>query len=174
MPESTISCYASRVKNYLLAAILFIVVPNLFAQSDTAGALPTDPNALLAMAAPYYDYLSPDMKPWHMRYHYAPARVVSGDYCDVFESKDGLVFLLGDVSGKGIAASMLMSHLHATFRSLADADLPLDKMVGVANRIFAESTMAGQFVKVATIGCARHRPKRRLPLRPRRSSRVPT
>src|ERR1700760_1241935 len=70
MPESTISCYASRVKNYLLAAILFIVVPNLFAQSDTAGALPTDPNALLAMAAPYYDYLSPDMKPWHMRYHY--------------------------------------------------------------------------------------------------------
>jgi phosphoserine phosphatase RsbU/P len=82
---------------------------------------------------------------WHMRYHYAPARVVSGDYCDVFESNSGLVFLLGDVSGKGIAASMLMSHLHATFRSLADAELPLDRMVGVANRIFAESTMAGQF-----------------------------
>jgi phosphoserine phosphatase RsbU/P len=82
---------------------------------------------------------------WHMRYHYSPARVVSGDYCDVFESKSGLVFLLGDVSGKGIAASMLMSHLHATFRSLADAELPLDRMVGVANRIFAESTMAGQF-----------------------------
>ncbi len=80
-----------------------------------------------------------------MRYHYAPARVVSGDYCDVFESKAGLVFLLGDVSGKGVAASMLMSHLHATFRSLADAELPLDKMVGIANRIFAESTMAGQF-----------------------------
>jgi sigma-B regulation protein RsbU (phosphoserine phosphatase) len=55
------------------------------------------------------------------------------------------VFLLGDVSGKGIAASMLMSHLHATFRSLADAELPLDRMVAVANRIFAESTMAGQF-----------------------------
>jgi sigma-B regulation protein RsbU (phosphoserine phosphatase) len=82
---------------------------------------------------------------WDVRYHYAPARVVSGDYCDVFESKAGLVFLLGDVSGKGIAASMLMSHLHATFRSLADAELPLDKMVGVANRIFAESTMVGQF-----------------------------
>ena len=82
---------------------------------------------------------------WHVRYHYAPAQVVSGDYCDMFESKTGLVFLLGDVSGKGIAASMLMSHLHATFRSLADAELPLDKMVGVANRIFAESTMAGQF-----------------------------
>jgi len=94
-------------------------------------------------------------KGWHVRYHYAPARVVSGDYCDVFESKAGLVFLLGDVSGKGIAASMLMSHLHATFRSLADAELPLDKMVGVANRIFAESTMAGQFATLV-VGRAAH------------------
>jgi sigma-B regulation protein RsbU (phosphoserine phosphatase) len=82
---------------------------------------------------------------WQVHYHYSPAGVVSGDYCDVFESKSGLVFLLGDVSGKGIAASMLMSHLHATFRSLADAELPLDRMVEAANRIFAESTMAGQF-----------------------------
>jgi phosphoserine phosphatase RsbU/P len=94
-------------------------------------------------------------KGWQVRYHYAPARVVSGDYCDVFESKAGLVFLLGDVSGKGIAASMLMSHLHATFRSLADAELPLDKMVGVANRIFAESTMAGQFATLV-VGRAAH------------------
>jgi sigma-B regulation protein RsbU (phosphoserine phosphatase) len=70
---------------------------------------------------------------------------VSGDYCDLFESRGALLFLLGDVSGKGVAASMLMSHLHATFRSLADADLPLDRMVEAANRIFSESTLAGQF-----------------------------
>jgi sigma-B regulation protein RsbU (phosphoserine phosphatase) len=82
---------------------------------------------------------------WQIRYHYAPAGLVSGDYCDLFESKGSLLFLLGDVSGKGVAASMLMSHLHATFRSLADADLPLNRMVEAANRIFAESTMAGQF-----------------------------
>jgi sigma-B regulation protein RsbU (phosphoserine phosphatase) len=53
--------------------------------------------------------------------------------------------MLGDVSGKGVAASMLMSHLHATFRSLAEGGLPLDKMVEHANRIFCESTLAGQF-----------------------------
>src|SRR5439155_27172481 len=43
------------------------------------------------------------------------------------------------------AASMLMSHLHATFRSLAEAGLPLDRMVEDANRIFCESTLAGQY-----------------------------
>ena len=82
---------------------------------------------------------------WHVRYHYEPAGPVSGDYCDVLESDGGLLFLFGDVSGKGVAASMLMSHLHATFRSLARANLPLQRMVEAANRIFSESTLAGQF-----------------------------
>lgn len=82
---------------------------------------------------------------WHVHYHYEPAGAVSGDYCDLLELSDGLLFLLGDVSGKGVAASMLMSHLHATFRSLADAKLPLTKMVEAANRLFCESTLAGQY-----------------------------
>jgi sigma-B regulation protein RsbU (phosphoserine phosphatase) len=82
---------------------------------------------------------------WQVRYHYEPAGPVSGDYCDVLESDGGLLFLFGDVSGKGVAASMLMSHLHATFRSLARANLPLQRMVEAANRIFSESTLAGQF-----------------------------
>jgi sigma-B regulation protein RsbU (phosphoserine phosphatase) len=62
---------------------------------------------------------------WQARYHYQPANLVSGDYCDLIEHDDGFLFLLGDVSGKGVAASMLMSHLHATFRSLAGQNLSL-------------------------------------------------
>src|SRR6202521_2281846 len=87
--------------------------------------------------------LAPDG--WDVRYHYQPAGMVSGDYCDLFETDSGFLFMLGDVSGKGVAASMLMSHLHATFRSLAEAGLPLDRLVQDANRIFCESTLAGQF-----------------------------
>jgi phosphoserine phosphatase RsbU/P len=82
---------------------------------------------------------------WQACYHYQPANLVSGDYCDLIETDNGFLFLLGDVSGKGVAASMLMSHLHATFRSLAGQNLSLQKMVEHANRLFAESTNAGQF-----------------------------
>jgi phosphoserine phosphatase RsbU/P len=99
----------------------------------------------------------PGMAPagWDVQYHYQPAGMVSGDYCDLFETDSGMLFLLGDVSGKGIAASMLMSHLHATFRSLAEAGLPLDRMVADANRIFCESTLAGQFATLV-VGRAAH------------------
>ena len=82
---------------------------------------------------------------WDVRYHYQPAGMVSGDYCDLLETESGLLFMLGDVAGKGVAASKLMSHLHATFRSLAEAALPLERMVEQANHIFCESTLAGQF-----------------------------
>jgi sigma-B regulation protein RsbU (phosphoserine phosphatase) len=86
---------------------------------------------------------------WQARYHYEPAGLVSGDYCDLIETKDGFLFLLGDVVGKGVAASMLMSNLHATFRTLAAQELPLQKLVEHANRLFCEITMAGQFATLA-------------------------
>jgi phosphoserine phosphatase RsbU/P len=95
---------------------------------------------------------------WRAHYHYEPLGVVSGDYCDLIASEngaEGLLFLLGDVSGKGVAASLLMTHLHAMFRSLASVGLPLSEMMARANRLLCESTAAGQF---ATLVCGRAAP----------------
>ncbi len=92
---------------------------------------------------------------WEVNFHYEPAGVVSGDYCDLIHSNNGaaeFVFLLGDVSGKGVAASMLMTHLHAMFRSLTSVGLPLVDLLSLANRVFCESTIAGQY---ATLVCGR-------------------
>jgi len=87
---------------------------------------------------------------WEVHYRYEPLGPVSGDYCDLISSTANgrpgeLFFLLGDVSGKGVAASLLMSHLHAMFRSLATVGQPLGQMLAVASRLFCESTTAGQF-----------------------------
>jgi phosphoserine phosphatase RsbU/P len=90
---------------------------------------------------------------WRARYHYQPANIVSGDYCDLIESNGGFLFLLGDVAGKGVAASMLMSHLHATFRTLAQQHFPLPVLMDHANRLFCESTAAGQYATMI-VGCA--------------------
>jgi len=90
---------------------------------------------------------------WRAIYHYEPAGLVSGDYCDLIPSEDGsLYFMLGDVSGKGVAASMLMAHLHAMIRALAGTGLPLVQLVERASRLFCESTQASQY---ATLVCGR-------------------
>lgn len=92
---------------------------------------------------------------WNIQYEYKPAGLVSGDYCDLIFSGTGdgkMIFLLGDVAGKGVAASLLMTHLHAMFRSLAVGGQELDKLLESANRVFCESTTAGQY---ATLICGR-------------------
>jgi sigma-B regulation protein RsbU (phosphoserine phosphatase) len=73
---------------------------------------------------------------WDITCHYEPAGPVNGDYCDLVYSESGrkeLFFLLGDISGKGVAASLLMSHLHAIFRSLIALEMPVDQLVERAN-----------------------------------------
>lgn len=93
---------------------------------------------------------------WHICYHYEPAGWVSGDYCDVIDAgADGLYFMIGDVSGKGVAASMLMAHLHATFRALIQVGIGLKCLLEHASHVFAESTLPNQY---ATIICGRALP----------------
>jgi sigma-B regulation protein RsbU (phosphoserine phosphatase) len=92
---------------------------------------------------------------WEVSYYYEPAGPVGGDYCDAVSSdRDGagLYFVLGDVSGKGVAASMLVSHLHAAFHSLVSFGLAVDQVTVKANRLLCESSLASHY---ATLVCGR-------------------
>jgi phosphoserine phosphatase RsbU/P len=96
----------------------------------------------------------PDLKVdgWETSYHYAPLGPVSGDYCDLYPWDGELFFMLGDVAGKGVAASMRMTQLHALFRSLIGMGLPLEEIVAHINRVLCDSGLAGQY---ATLVCGR-------------------
>ncbi len=90
---------------------------------------------------------------WELAYHYQPARIVSGDYCDIINNNDkSLLFVVGDVSGKGVAASMLMAHLQAMFRTLISINLPLEEILERASRVFCESTLPTHY---ATLVCGK-------------------
>ncbi len=84
---------------------------------------------------------------WQVHYRYQPAGVVGGDYCEIAAmGEDGqLFFTVGDVAGKGVAASLLMAHLSAIFRSLLALNLPLTEVISRANRLFCESTPATHY-----------------------------
>jgi len=63
---------------------------------------------------------APDMEKMELAGLCLPARVVSGDYYDfVLFSPHLLGIALGDISGKGISAALLMANLQATLRSNA-------------------------------------------------------
>ncbi|GIK59268.1 MAG: SpoIIE family protein phosphatase [Ignavibacteriota bacterium] len=83
---------------------------------------------------------------WDFCYHYNPAGTVSGDFCDFIKLDDqSVLFVLGDASGKGISASLMMSHLHALIRSLLSLNLPVNEIVTRVNRLFCESTLSTHY-----------------------------
>ena len=72
---------------------------------------------------------------------------IGGDYYDFIEGHDGkMLIALGDVSGKGTAAALLMSSLHAAIHAQISAKSPLDETVKSVNRYLAENTPANRFV----------------------------
>ncbi len=80
--------------------------------------------------------------------HCVQARAVGGDYYDFLALGEGrLGLVLGDVSGKGLYAALLTTHLQASVRSLstrlATEDLPA--VLADVNRSFAESTAGNHF-----------------------------
>jgi serine phosphatase RsbU (regulator of sigma subunit) len=75
------------------------------------------------------------------------AREVGGDYYDFLEAGDSsLAFVLGDVSGKGVPAALLMANLQACFRSQSATALQQPgTLLRTVNNHFFESTEAERF-----------------------------
>lgn len=83
---------------------------------------------------------------WEVAFSYEPAGFVSGDYVDLIPAgSNAFYFALGDVSGKGVAASMLMSHLHASLRTLLPSNQSIEEVVTIASRTFCQSALPAQF-----------------------------
>jgi sigma-B regulation protein RsbU (phosphoserine phosphatase) len=75
-----------------------------------------------------------------------PAGEIGGDLYDFFEIDAGtMAFLLGDVSGKGIGAALLMANLQATLRGQQDLARYPSRLMERVNYLFFESTRPEHF-----------------------------
>ena len=72
---------------------------------------------------------------------------IGGDYYDFIPQHDGkMLVALGDVSGKGTAAALLMSSVHAAIHAQVAAKTSLYEMVKSVNQYLAENTPTNRFV----------------------------
>jgi phosphoserine phosphatase RsbU/P len=75
------------------------------------------------------------------------SKQVGGDYYDVIATSGGrYVIAIGDVSGKGTPASLLMANLQATIRALVPLRLPLSELTARVNDLMCQNTGADRFV----------------------------
>jgi phosphoserine phosphatase RsbU/P len=101
---------------------------------------------------------------WEVSLLWEPLGAVSGDHYDLLRPQgedEPLHLVVGDVAGKGVAASLLQSHLHALLRVLAGPGLSLAELLARANRLLCEVTLPAAY---ATLLAARLYPGGRLEL----------
>ena len=78
-----------------------------------------------------------------------PAKDVSGDYYDYYQINDNeIYFILGDVTGKGIKAGILMANAAAVFRSLTKMNSSVAKTALYMNNQVKDSSYQSMFITV--------------------------
>jgi len=79
--------------------------------------------------------------------HYQPAREVGGDFYDFIPLDDDRIgILIGDVSGKGVAAALFMARFTTDFRVLAIREQDPERLMRRANEIVFAQSCRGMFV----------------------------
>lgn len=84
--------------------------------------------------------------PPHLHAMVSPAREVGGDLYDFILKGDCLHFAVGDVSGKGVPASIMMAITRATLHFMAGLGLPLHESIGRINNGVADGNSNDMFV----------------------------
>jgi serine phosphatase RsbU (regulator of sigma subunit)/CHASE1-domain containing sensor protein/anti-sigma regulatory factor (Ser/Thr protein kinase) len=90
----------------------------------------------------------PKLEGWKIAYHYQPAREVGGDFYDFLRLDDGRVGLvIGDVSGKGIAAALVMANTQSVLRAVARrGNIAPGRVLAEANEVLYAYIPSGTFV----------------------------
>jgi serine phosphatase RsbU (regulator of sigma subunit)/CHASE1-domain containing sensor protein/anti-sigma regulatory factor (Ser/Thr protein kinase) len=90
----------------------------------------------------------PKLEGWKIAYHYQPAREVGGDFYDFLSMDDGRIgIVIGDVSGKGIAAALVMANTQSVLRAVARrGGIAPGQVLAEANEVLYAYIPSGTFV----------------------------
>jgi serine phosphatase RsbU (regulator of sigma subunit) len=94
----------------------------------------------------------PRMQGYRFAESYSAARHIGGDYYDFVQISDSAVgIVVGDVSGKGVAAALYMAKLSSEMRFHARGCLSAGAVLTALNRSLAEEMEGGMFVTLALL-----------------------
>jgi len=90
----------------------------------------------------------PSMAKLESAARYVPSTELGGDFYDVFDVRGKLGVSVGDVVGKGVAASLLMSAVRSALRAYADGDDDPARVMSRVNQALCRDTTVQEFATV--------------------------
>ncbi|PCI11025.1 hypothetical protein COB72_01615 [bacterium] len=106
----------------------------------------------LKIAGAVQKRMLPEKTPEHQHIElagrYRPSQEIGGDFYDLFDVRDQLGVLVGDVVGKGVVAGLLMSAVRATLRAYAELSDDLSRVMIRTNDAVYRDTTVSEFVTI--------------------------
>jgi sigma-B regulation protein RsbU (phosphoserine phosphatase) len=132
-----------------LANIIFVAIENKKLAKESIRQVAV--NRELELASEMQSMLFPSSLPnddkLEMAAVYLPHQQVGGDYYDFIRlNENEVVFCMGDVSGKGVAAALLMSNFQANLRILIDLSKSLTDLVRELNKKVMANAKGEKFI----------------------------
>ncbi|MEM1107667.1 MAG: SpoIIE family protein phosphatase [Planctomycetota bacterium] len=88
----------------------------------------------------------PELPGYDIAARYVPSFELSGDFYDFINLDHSLGIGVGDVVGKGVAASLLMASARSSLRAYAQDVYDLDEVIARVNRQLCRDTLDAEFV----------------------------
>ncbi len=95
---------------------------------------------------------NPEIPGWDVYMNSIPANDVGGDLIDYFKIDDfRYAAILGDISGKGLGAALMMSKLQSTIRALYSHFTEPAELIQAVNKIFCRDSLPHQFASLVYV-----------------------
>ncbi|MEM9415034.1 MAG: SpoIIE family protein phosphatase [Planctomycetota bacterium] len=88
---------------------------------------------------------APELPGYDIAGCYVPSHDLGGDFYDYMNLEGSLGLAMGDVVGKGVAASLLMAHVRASLRAYAHGVYDLDQVMQRVNHALTRDTRDNEF-----------------------------
>lgn len=134
-----------------LTNVMVVAIENkkLYKQSLQKAAIQKELELAQNMQKLLFPSQLPNIKEFEMNALYLPHQQVGGDYYDViWINEHECVFCLADVSGKGVAAALLMSNLQAALRVLLKYTQNLSEIVIDINQLICDNAKTEKFISL--------------------------
>jgi len=87
----------------------------------------------------------PQLSPFDLAARYVPSFELGGDFYDAIDLDGHIGIAIGDVVGKGVAASLLMASVRASLRAYAQDVYDLDEIISRVNIALTRDTLDNEF-----------------------------
>ncbi len=132
----------------LLANVVAVAITNARhrAQEAEQRRLETELDTARRLLARILPAKAPGCPGYELNFHLEPCYEVAGDLYDLLPLPDGrLLVLVGDVSGKGLGAALMVVQILSLLRLLAEESLPPERMIERVNEQLCRTTDPDRF-----------------------------